>query len=128
LRLLLDTHALIWAVDAPEKLGKAATEAIQSSSNQLYLGAGSIWELAIKISLDKLSLSIPFKSWIDRAMQALEVSVIPITIDHADAQAGLPWHHRDPFDRLLAAQAQVESLPLVSTDLVFDLHGVTQIW
>ncbi|OJW20746.1 MAG: hypothetical protein BGO49_04015 [Planctomycetales bacterium 71-10] len=127
MRLLIDTHALIWAVEAPERLGETAAEAIRTPSNMLLLGAGSIWELAIKTSLKKLSLSIPYRSWIEQAMEALGATLLPITVDHADVQAGLPWHHRDPFDRLLAAQAKVEHLPLISADLVFDLYGVTRI-
>lgn len=128
MRLLIDTHALIWTVEEPEKLRADAVAAINDPSNERFVSAGSIWELAIKVGLGKLTLSMPYKTWIEQALMDLDAAVLPITVDHADAQAALPWHHRDPFDRLLAAQARVEEMTLVSTDLVFDSYGVPRIW
>jgi PIN domain nuclease of toxin-antitoxin system len=104
MRLLLDSHTLIWAVDDPTKLSATAIAALQDPGNDLIVSAGSVWEIAIKVSLKKLTLSQPFRPWIERAIADLGASLLPITIEHADALVGLPMHHRDPFDRLLVAQ------------------------
>ena len=128
MRILLDTHALIWYVDQDHLLGAAAHAAITDPANDLLLSAGTIWEISIKVGLKKLSLSLPFRDWIDRAIADLGLTVLPITVKYADAQAGLPYHHRDPFDRLLAAQAQVENVPLVGGDAVFDQYGIPRLW
>ena len=128
MRHLLDAHSVIWALDDPSKLGPAAVTALQDPANQLLLGAGTMWELGIKTALGKLMLSLPFRKWMDKAMADLGLTVLPITLDHAEGQTGLPFHHRDPFDRLLAAQALVEGIPVVSADAVFDQYGVNRIW
>ena len=83
-------------------------------SNDRLLGAGTIWEIAIKVGLKKLNLSQPYRQWMEQAITGLGATVLPITVEHADIQAGLPLHHRDPFDRLLVAQALVENMPVVS--------------
>ncbi|MEX2307212.1 MAG: type II toxin-antitoxin system VapC family toxin [Pirellulales bacterium] len=127
MRLLLDAHALIWAVDDPSKLGtKAATELIDPS-NELLLSAGTVWESSIKVGLGKLSLSLPFGEWMNKAIADLGATVLPIQIDHADAQTQMPGRG-DPFDRLLAAQANVEELSVVSNDTQLDLYGVARLW
>ena len=128
MRLLLDSHALIWYVDQDHLLSPAAHAAITDPSNDLLLSAVSIWEVSIKVGLGKLLLSLPFRQWMSQAMADLGVAVLPITVEYADVQAGLPYHHRDPFDRLLVAQAQVETLSLVSNDRVFDQYGISRLW
>ncbi len=128
MRLLLDTHTLIWAVDQPSQLGPAAVLALQDPSNDLLLSVGTIWEIAIKVGLKKLALSLPYRQWMGQAMADLGVSALPVTVEFADVQAGLPSHHKDPFDRLLVAQAQVENVPLVSVDSIFDQYGITRLW
>jgi len=128
MRHLIDAHGLIWALDDPTKLGAAAVTSLQDPANELLVGAGTMWELSIKTGLAKLTLSLPFRQWMDKAMADLGLIVLPITLDHAERQAGLPFHHRDPFDRLLAAQALVEGMPLVSADAIFDQYGVNRIW
>ncbi len=128
MRHLLDAHSLIWAVDDPSKLGAAAVTALQDPANELAISAATVWELSIKSGLTKLTLSLPFRRWMDKAMADLGLTVLHITLDHAECQAGLPWHHRDPFDRLLAAQAIVERIPLVSADAIFDQYGVRRVW
>lgn len=128
MRLLLDTHALIWYVDQDHSLSRAAHAAITDPANALLLISGSIWEIAIKVGLKKLSLSLPYRTWIDQAIADLGLRVLPITAEYADTQLTFPYHHRDPFDRLLAAQAIVENVPLVSADPVFSQYGVACIW
>jgi PIN domain nuclease of toxin-antitoxin system len=92
------------------------------------LSAGTIWEIGIKVGLGKLSLSLPYRLWMDTAIADLDLELLPITVEYADVQAGLPGHHRDPFDRLLAAQALKDGLPLISADAIFDQYGVRRIW
>lgn len=128
MRLLLDAHALIWSVDDPSKLGPDATVAMRDESNDLLLSAGTIWEVSIKVGLRKLELSLPFEQWMDRAIADLGVVLLPISVAHADAQMKLPRHHGDPFDRLLAGQAKVENLSIVSGDAIFDHYGVSRVW
>jgi len=127
-RLLLDTHALIWAVDDPAKLGPDAAKAISDPANELLLSAANIWELAIKVSLDKLTLSLPFRDWMDRAIADLGAILVPITVEYADAAAHLPHHHGDPFDRMLIGQTRVENMPIASGDAILDQYGVTRLW
>jgi PIN domain nuclease of toxin-antitoxin system len=127
-RLLLDAHTLIWAVDNPAKLGSAATRILQEPTNELLLSAGTIWEISIKAGLGKLSLSLPFRQWIEQAIHDLGANVLPITVKYADAQSRLPAYHGDPFDRLLVAQAQIENVPLISTDAVFDQYNINRVW
>jgi PIN domain nuclease of toxin-antitoxin system len=128
MRHLLDAHSLIWALDDPTRLGAAANAALQDPANDLSLSAGTIWELSIKVALRKLALSLPFRQWMNKAFADLQLNVLPITLDHADRQAMLPYHHRDPFDRLLAAQSLVDGMPLVSADAIFDQYGVNRVW
>ncbi len=128
MRLLLDTHTLIWAVDDPTQLGPRAAAELRELSNELLLGAGALWEMSIKVGLQKLDLSQPYRQWMNQAIADLGLTILPITVAYADAQATLPRHHGDPFDRLLVAQAIVEGIPVVSTDAQLDAYGVTRIW
>ncbi len=128
MKLLLDTHAVIWWVDQDHFLSPAAHAAIGDPANELLLSAGTIWEIAIKVGLAKLALSLPYRQWLEQAMADLGVTVLPVTVEYADVQATLPFHHRDPFDRLLIAQAIVENVPLVSRDAIFDQYGISRVW
>lgn len=128
MNLLLDTHALIWAVDNPTNLGSVARPQIEDLNNTLLLSSATIWELAIKVSLGKLTLTLPYEQWITAAMHDLDVVLLPITVEHTVMLASLPWHHRDPFDRILAAQAQVESIPIISNDRDLEAYGISILW
>ena len=128
MKLLVDAHTLIWAVDDPSKLGRQAVTALQDPGNDLILSAGTIWEIAIKTGLGKLSLSMPYRQWMNQAITDLGMTVLPITVEYADVQVNLPKHHGDPFDRLLVAQSQVENIHLVSADAVFDQYGINRLW
>lgn len=128
MRLLVDTHALLWAMDDPSPLSEVAREALQAPSNNLLISAATIWELSIKVGLGKLALGLPLKQWLETAVADLSLEVMPITIDYAARQATLPDHHRDPFDRLIIAQALVEAVPVVCIDEVFDAYGVSRVW
>lgn len=128
MRLLLDTQAVIWAVDDTTKLSAAALAAISDRNNERLLSAASIWEISIKAGIGKLPLSLPFRDWMGKAIADLYLGILPITVEYADAQAKLPKHHGDPFDRMLIAQAQVDGLPIVSIDHQFDAYGVPRLW
>lgn len=128
MKLLIDTHTLIWAVDNPAKLGQTAAAELRNPGNDLLLGAGSLWEISIKVGQKKLDLSLPFRQWMSQAITDLGLTILPITVESADVQAGLPRHHGDPFDRLLVAQALVDQVPIVSGDKQLDAYGVTRIW
>lgn len=128
MRHLIDSQVLIWFVDQDHLLTSVARAAIADPANDLLISAGTIWEIGIKVGLGKLSLSLPYRKWMRQAISDLGLAVLPITVEYAGAQAGLPNLHRDPFDRLLAAQAITDGLSLVSADDIFDLYGVHRIW
>lgn len=128
MRLLLDSHVVIWSVEQDHLLSATAHAAITNPRNDLSVSAATIWEIAIKVGSGKLSLSLPYRQWMTQAIAALRLTVLPITVDYADAQAGLPAHHRDPFDRLIIAQTLTEGITVVSADGAFDAYGVTRLW
>lgn len=128
MRVLLDTHALIWAVDQPDRLGARARSALEDASSDVLISAATIWEIAIKTRLGKLTLSVPYRDWMNRAIADLSATLLPITVEYADMQATLPGHHRDPFDRMLIAQAIVEKISLVANEEMFDQYGVARLW
>jgi len=127
-RLLIDTHTLIWAMDDPSKLSEPAAMALQDPTNELLLSAATIWEMAIKIGQGKLKLSLPYRMWMEKAIAELELTTLPVTIQYAEQQASLPSHHKDPFDRLIIAQAMIERVQVVCEDAAFDAYGITRIW
>lgn len=127
MKLLADTHALIWFAEGDEKLSAAARSALESVDNSLWISAASIWEMAIKISIGKLVVSGGLANFRKSAEQG-GIQVLDITGIHAERVAALPFHHRDPFDRLLIAQAELEQMSLVSQDEALDAYGVKRIW
>jgi PIN domain nuclease of toxin-antitoxin system len=120
LRLLVDSNALIFAVAQPAELSIAAQDALQDSANDRFVSIAAMWEIAIKLSLGKLSLpgSIP------AALDLIGASPLEITPTHVVRVQGLPLHHRDPFDRMLIAQAVEEGLTIVTRDRAFKAYGV----
>jgi len=127
-RLLLDTHTLLWAVDDPSRVSAPAMTAMADTTNDRLLSAATIWELAIKVGLGKLTLSLPYRQWMDKAIADLKLVILPITVEYGERQSTLPPHHKDPFDRFLIAQALVEGIPVVSADVALDPYGVTRLW
>ena len=128
MRPLIDTRSVIWYVDQDHLLSPTAHAAITDPANDLLLSAASVWEIAIKVGLGKLTLSLPYRQWMAKAIADLSLSILPITVDYADVQAGLPQHHRDPFDRLIVAQAIVEGISVIRADPQLDAYGITRIW
>jgi PIN domain nuclease of toxin-antitoxin system len=125
--LLLDTHALLWAALEPAKLGSAARKAIQGSTT-LLLSAASLWEIAILASLGRISMSLSIEDLAAACRENLGVALVAIEPAHLDALAALPFHHRDPFDRLLVAQARSLGAAIVSKDRALDAYGIERIW
>jgi PIN domain nuclease of toxin-antitoxin system len=128
MRVLIDSHALIWYVDQDNLLSPASHAAISDPTNDLLLSAGSIWEIGIKVGLGKLILTEPFKPWMNQAISDLDVTVLPLTVEYVDVQSNLPRHHGDPFDRLIVAQAIIEQVSIISADANLDAYGITRIW
>ena len=128
MRPLLDTHSFLWFISGSSKLSRTARTLIEDTSNQPFLSIASLWEMAIKLSLGKLSLGEPFEVLIPEQMKANGINLLGIEIEHTALVATLPFHHRDPFDRLLVAQAVVERMPIVSADAAFDAYGVERLW
>ncbi|MDP2956244.1 MAG: type II toxin-antitoxin system VapC family toxin [Longimicrobiales bacterium] len=127
MRILPDTHVWLWMTAEPERLGPDARALLEDASNEILLSAASAWEIAIKVGIGKLRLPERPSSYIPSRMQAGGVAPLPITLAHAAAVAGRPPHHRDPFDRLLVAQARIEGVPLLTSDPQLDAYDVERI-
>jgi PIN domain nuclease of toxin-antitoxin system len=125
---LLDTHAMLWFFWDDPQLSVNAKAAIEDATNRKLVSIASCWEVAIKVGLGKLDLGEPSRTFLPREIAFNNFELLPINLDHATAVEGLPMNHRDPFDRLLVAQATVENLSLVGADYVFDQYGVTRLW
>jgi len=125
LRLLLDTHALLWALSAPHKLPVSLRHAIQAAENDVYASLASAWEIAIKAALGKLEFDVRS---LERTLAATGIQTLDIGLVHVARVAELPRYHRDPFDRMLVAQAMCESMTLVSRDRELAKYGVKLLW
>lgn len=126
---LLDTHALLWALTDTDKLGAQAHQVIRDRSTTLLVSAASAWEVSTKVRLGRLPGAEPLVSTWQRNLTRLGVQHLPITDEHALLSGNLDWDHTDPFDRVLAAQAIIESVPLLSKDHAFDtLPAVECLW
>lgn len=110
MRLLVDSQSLIWYVGQDHLLSPTAHGAIKCPANDLLPSAATVWEVAIKVGLKKLTLSLPYRVWMERAIGDLGLVMLPITVEVSDRQAVLPWYHRDSFDRLIIAQALLEDV------------------
>src|SRR5260370_33727531 len=128
MRHLIDTQSVIWYVDQDHLISPIAHAAITDPANDLLLSAASVWEIAIKVGLGKLTLSLANRQWMAKAIADLSLVVLPITVGYADVQACLPRHHGDPFDRLIVAQAIAEGIPIISSDPQLDAYGITRVW
>lgn len=127
-RHLLDTHAFLWFIMGDEALGVEARQAIESPGAENLVSIASIWEAGLKNSLGKLPLVRPFQDLIPEQLRLNGFTVLPVAFEHIVTMMTLPWHHRDPFDRLLLAQALHEDLTLLSCDRYFDAYGVRLLW
>lgn len=128
MRLLLDTHTLLWWLANDPKLSAPARAAIANPRNDCFVSLASCWELAIKASLGRIRLAKPVERFIPDELAANDFQLLPIDFKHVAKVESLPFHHRDPFDRLLAVQALTEKMALVSADEAFDAYGVKRVW
>jgi PIN domain nuclease of toxin-antitoxin system len=128
MRALLDTHALLWFILDDPKLPRVAKEIVADGSNDIAVSPASYWEIAIKISLGKYRLPEPYGPFMERELTHNAFRILPILPRHTSLLTDLPFHHRDPFDRLLIAQCLADSLPMISGDPSMDDYGVDRIW
>jgi PIN domain nuclease of toxin-antitoxin system len=128
LRLLLDTHAFLWFVLNDPQLSAAARTAISDPLNDVFVSPATFWEVAIKVSIGKYTVPGALEDFFQRGIKDNDFEVLPIEARHAAQVAVLPFHHKDPFDRMLIAQALVEGLTLVSIEAAFAAYGVKRLW
>jgi PIN domain nuclease of toxin-antitoxin system len=128
MKLLLDAHTFLWFVWDDAQLTNNAKEVITNPANQKFVSAAICWEIAIKMSIGKLDLGEPYRPFMHREIARNNFDILPMSVDHAAAVSVLPFHHRDPFDRMLVAQAMVEQVPIVSRDTAFDAYPITRLW
>src|SRR5438874_496365 len=128
MRLLLDTHTFLWLVEGNPNLSAVAKAALADPANDLFLSAASVWEMAIKIGNKKLSLSDSLDVYVAKWTAAYQLGSLPVQFDHGYTVTNLPAHHKDPFDRLLIAQAVHEGMSVVTSDAKFTPYGVPIVW
>lgn len=126
MRLLLDTHALIWTLSEPERLG-SARDVVGDPRNRVYVSAVSPWEMVIKLGTGKLAVRRSLQTWLPGALTEADLTLLPIELSHVLAVEQLPEYHRDPFDRLLIAQALMEDLTIVTRDAWFEQYSAPVI-
>ncbi len=128
MKLLLDTHVFLWWVYDDPKLSQTARTLITDTANTKYVSAASAWELAIKAGQGKLILNRPVSEFFIRYVQQNYFEILPLNLNHLFSVESLPHHHKDPFDRLLIAQAKFEKLQIVSADIAFDAYEIERFW
>jgi PIN domain nuclease of toxin-antitoxin system len=128
LRVLLDTHTLLWAALNPEKLSTKAKSLLSSLSTEVFVSAASAWEIATKVRIGKLPGAGAFAAEFPNRIERLGFHGLAVTLEHGQRAGLLPGMHKDPFDRMLIAQAQAENIPLISNEHTFDDYGIRRIW
>jgi PIN domain nuclease of toxin-antitoxin system len=126
--VLADTHSFLWFITEDPRLSASARRAMQPGGRQVWLSVASLWEIAIKVSIGRLPLPEPFATFIPDQMGQNAIDLLPIAAAHTFEVARLPFHHRDPFDRMIVAQAIRENMPIVSADVAFDAYPVERLW
>jgi PIN domain nuclease of toxin-antitoxin system len=127
-RVLLDTHTLLWWLDGDRRLSRRARQTVADEANAVLVSAASAWEIATKVRIGKLPGAVDVAVDVAGCLARQRFESLDITVLHAQRAGRLPRTHRDPFDRMLIAQAQIEDLPIVTNDEVFDGYGVTRLW
>jgi len=128
LKYLLDSHVLFWIITGDLQLSRKAKNIYLDEKNKIFISIASLWEIAIKISLNKLSISMRLPEFVQEHVIANEISIMPIELTHIYNLENLPFYHRDPFDRLIIAQSMAEKINILSNDTVFDRYPVKRIW
>lgn len=128
IRALLDTHSFLWFIGGSERLSARARALIEDRDNPMLVSVASLWEIAIKHGIGKLALDRPFDELIPEQLERQQIGVLGVELRHLAELIHLPQHHRDPFDRLIAAQAIAEGLPVISADPALDAYGIERLW
>jgi PIN domain nuclease of toxin-antitoxin system len=128
MRALLDTSSFLWFISGNDELSNAAKTFISDFNNELVLSTASLWEIAIKVSIGKLELLQSYEKLIPQQLEENDIGILSITLKHLSKLIDLPFHHRDPFDRLIIAQALMEEIPVISSDGIFSEYPVKLIW
>ncbi|MCH8318156.1 MAG: type II toxin-antitoxin system VapC family toxin [Bacteroidetes bacterium] len=127
MQLLLDTHTFIWSIEDDKRLSQKAKKGIENQDNAIILSIASLWEMSIKISIGKLELKKPFEDVISYVREK-GIEVLSINFEHTLLVSKLDFHHKDPFDRLIIAQAKIENMTIVSKDKLFDDYNIKRLW
>lgn len=128
MKMLLDTHVFLWLRSAPKRLSPEVLSAYQDPSNRIYLSIVSVLEMQIKHQIGKLKLDVSLKDLVEEQCDANALEILPLRLDHIFGLQNVPLHHKDPFDRLLIVQSQVEDIRLVSSDRLFNQYDVNLFW
>ena len=128
MKLLLDTHVFLWLNDDPKRLSKTVQALCSSGAHEFYLSMASPWEMQIKSQLDKLSLAMPIEDLVNRNILENNLKLLPIELVHISYLKQLSQHHKDPFDRMIIAQAMLEGMTIVSMDQAFSTYSVPVLW
>jgi PIN domain nuclease of toxin-antitoxin system len=130
-KLLLDTHTFLWHADGDQRMSASATALLTNPGNELFISTATVWEIAIKTGLKKLTLSASYLTFMTRAITGYGLKLLPMTFDDCAAYVNLPFpdpKHRDPFDRMIIVHAIANGLPVVGLDVAFDPYGVARFW
>lgn len=128
MRLLLDSHAFLWFILGDQRLSDRARLAIAAADTDVLISPATLWEMAIKVRLGKYTLPGPFGPFMDTQLTSNRIRLLPIEVRQTAILASMPFHHRDPFDRLIVALALAESIGVVSVDAMLDAYGVSRLW
>lgn len=128
MKYLIDTHTLLWIVTKDQKLSEKAKKLYLNTENLIFFSLASVWEIAIKISLKKLSIEEPLKDFIQSQIKGNDIKILNIEIKHILSLENLPYYHRDPFDRLIISQSMNENIPVLGSNKVYDLYPIKRIW
>jgi len=128
MQVLLDTHTLIWFFQGHQSFSDKMRLLIENQNNEKLISIASVWQMSIKQNIGKLSFGLPIKTFIEQQIALNDFNLLNINLDHIDIITTLPLQHRDPFDRILIAQAMVENIPIISADTAFDAYSITRLW
>lgn len=128
MKLLLDTHTFLWFIEGSLNLSDTARSLIEDQENQRLLSIASLWEMSIKVSIGKLTLGMSISELIEREVYGNAIELLEIQPEHLNELVALPFHHKDPFDRLMIAQSLAENIPLVTKDSAFERYSVDLLW
>jgi PIN domain nuclease of toxin-antitoxin system len=128
MRVLLDTHTFLWFFDDSPRISTLVKQLLEDASTDALISIASLWEIAIKLSVGKLTINYAFDDLIETQLSQNDIVLLNVSAHHVSGVLELPFHHRDPFDRMLVAQAMVEGTPILSADKSFDAYGVQRLW